>query len=138
MGPRREWCGVSGQGVTFSDGATFSDGSTFAAGGATAAAMSLRATSGVFSAPGAGGEWTEGRFFGLRGRLYQVTDVLYSGDHEAEVEFWPPLRAAAAAGEALDYPPASPMKLVENDAESVMDEPRGAVDLTLRLEEKEP
>jgi hypothetical protein len=72
------------------------------------------------------GTMKAGHFFGISNRLYQVRAVTAEGSTWATVDFRPPLRAAATAGDAvkLKNDPVCKMRLT---ADNGMD--RGAMDL---------
>lgn len=140
IGPRREHGGVVTPGavgalVPHSDTAPFGGGSLYSHGAQLATAVALRGFTADIVSPGGGTAWGAGRFFGLGGRLYQVTESELITTDTVRIEFWPPLRAAAAIGASLDWPPRAPMRLTEDNPDGITDSTQRDQRLTLNLEE---
>jgi hypothetical protein len=136
VGPVQDWGGYPiGGGVTFSDGATFSDGSGFAIAPTVSVAKAIGATTLDIESYASGDAWFVGAFFSVGGRLYQVTNVRTSSTNSAVIDFWPPLRSAAAAGDAMSYPPTTTMRLATDTTGSISDSWDGLYEATLQLEE---
>lgn len=140
IGPTRELAGSSdgrifGATVLHSDGTAHDDGTGYAQGYSVAAAAALRATRMSITALGATDQFAVGRFFGIAARLYQITALGGSSATEVMVDFWPPLRAAVAAGDSFDWPPQTSMRLATDDSGAVGDNAASAIDVTLNLVE---
>ncbi len=139
IGPRRVLAGsadgrIFGATVLHSDGTPHDDSTGYAQGYSVTSAAALRATRMAITAPGVTDQFDVGRFFGIGGRLYQITALGGTSATEAMVDFWPPLRAAVAAGDSFDWPPRTTMGLVSDDSGEVGDE-AGPIDVTFNLVE---
>jgi len=138
MGPVRDLAGAPSGSVAFSDGAFFNDGAGFATGATVGATLEYRGTTLQVDDPNSATSWAEGAFFGLYGRLYQITNVRSVNGSTVLVDFWPRARHGGSIAATVDYPPRAPMRLASNDPQAIRDEVRGAIDLTLELEETTP
>ena len=138
VGPMRVRAGSAngssfGAVVLHSDGTAHSDGAGYSQGYTAAAAAAAGATRLTVTAVGAAAQFDAGRFFGIGARLYQITGLIGASSSEARFDFWPPLRAAVAAGAGFDWPPQTSMRLDSDDAGDVGDNATGAIDVTLDL-----
>ncbi len=140
IGPQRELAGSS-DGVTLgitvlhSDGTAHSDGTGYTQGFTIAAAVALRATTMTVEDPSAAGNFNAGRFFGVDGRLYQITSLNAPVGTDVNFNFWPPMRTATAQDDGFDFPPRTDMRLAADDTAMVEDNARGVIDVTLDLVE---
>lgn len=140
MGPTRELAGSS-DGRTFgvivlhSDGTAHDDGAGYGQGYLVTSAVVLRATRMAITAPGVTDQFAVGRFFGMGGRLYQITALGGTSAIEAMIDFWPPLRAAVAASESFDWPPRTDMQLASDTDAHITDRIGPMFDVTINLVE---
>lgn len=138
IGPFREFAG-SANGVNFGavvmhdDGTPHDDGTGYSQGYLVTTAALIRATRLTVTAPGVIVYFTIGRFFGLGGRLYQITEIIGSGSTMVTFDFWPPLRAAVASNTEFDWPPQTLMKLVGDDEGEVEDVAVNVIRTTINL-----
>ncbi len=140
MGPKRELAGSAdgrafGATVLNDDGTANDDGTGYAQGYEATGAAVLRATRITITAPGVTDQFAVGRFFGIGGRLYQITALGGTSATEATIDFWPPLRAAVAAGESFDWLPRTDMRLAADTDAPITDRVGEIFDVTLNLVE---
>lgn len=108
--------------ITFDDGSTFGDGSTWGdlPAGTVSAAAARGASALSVSYIGAG-EVRAGMYFGLCGeRMYRIYSCVANDAGGYDLTFRPPLRAAAGAGDLVDFEaPICRMKLATDTAASL-------------------
>jgi hypothetical protein len=140
MGPKRELAG-SADGRTFGatvlhdDGTPHDDGTGYAQGYVATTGAAAGATRLAITALGVTDQFAIGRFFGIGGRLYQITAPGGTSSTEALVDFWPPLHAVVAAGESFDWLPRTSMRLAADDAAPINDRVGERFDVTIDLVE---
>jgi hypothetical protein len=140
FGPTRFLAGSAdghsfGQSVPHDDGAFHDDGTGYGQGYEVAIAAAVRATQMTVNAIDLIGLFGPGRFFGIGGRLYQITALDGESSTQVRFNFWPPLRAAVAAGETFDWPPRTDMRLDADFSGEIEDPETGAVTMTLTMQE---
>ena len=85
--------------------------------------------------PGGTGNFNAGRFFGVAGRLYQITSLNAPVGTDINFNFWPPMRTAAAQDAGFDFPPRTDMRLASDISAPITDNATGAIDVTIDLVE---
>ncbi len=140
IGPVRELAGSTdgetlGTTVLHSDGTAHDDGTGYTQGFTIAAPVALLATTMTVEDPGATGSFDAGRFFGVAGRLYQITSLNAPVGTDVNFNFWPPMRTAAAQDDGFDFPPRTDMRLAEDSIAPVTDDVSGVIDVTIDLVE---
>ncbi len=140
IGPVRELAGSAdgtalGITVLHSDGTAHDDATGYGQGFTIAAPVAQRATTLTVEDPGATGNFDAGRFFGVAGRLYQITSLNAPVGTDVNFNFWPPMRTATAQDDGFDFPPQTNMRLAADDSASVTDDTTGTIDVTIDLVE---
>ncbi len=140
IGPKRELAGSAdgktlGFEVLHSDGTPHDDGVGYAQGYTVAAAVAVRATTMIVDDINGTGNFDAGRFFGVAGKLYQITSLNAPVGTQVNFNFWPPLRTAMVEEDGFDFPPRTDMRLA-TDADAPINDRIGEMfDVTINLVE---